>query len=196
MPEKHDVNCYINFALYAVLGRLAEADSLMREEGHRIRRVAAFLAGKRPVRRVPLYRGMLVDPSSPVARDARYTFVSWSEDRDVACWFAATDSVISEPLVAAKPHLRGVVLELAAPRSVIFHHSWAFEWPIASMAAMHPHMGYEGARQIEWSLRTQREVITAPIDLPPAVDVATIERPPTAELDRRLCPPWVVGAPS
>lgn len=192
--QRQDTNYYINFSLYAVLGRLAEADDLMEKHGAAIHRVAAFLARERPIRRVPLYRGMLVDREAQVRADSRYRFISWSEDRDVACWFAARDSIISEYVLESRPAVRGVILELAPTAGrVLFHYAWAEGW--ADLARRHPHMGDEGARQIAWSLRTQREVITAPLaELPAAVDVDDIERPPTAELDRRLAPPWIGGA--
>lgn len=193
MRNRDDINVYINFALYAVLGKLAEADDLLVKHGHAVRRVADYLSRTRPFSRAPLYRGLLVGDGA-VKADSRYKFLSWSEDRDVAVWFASTDSVISEHVLEHNPNVRGVLLELPVPRQVLFHHSWALGWE--RFAVVHPHMGPEGARQIAWSLRTQREVITAPIDLPPAIDVGSIERPTTAELDRRLAPPWIAGGAS
>lgn len=186
---RQDVNVYINFSLYAVLGMLAEADDMLMKYGSRIRRVAAYLTQQSPIQSVPLYRGMLVDRGAPVRLDERYRFVSWSEDRDVAVWFASRDSIVSEHVVKLKPTVRGVVLELTAPRTVLFHYSWAEGW--ADLAAMHPNMGPEGVRQIAWSLRTQREVITTPLEFPPAIDVDDIDHPPVAELDGRLAPPWI-----
>lgn len=187
--ERADANAYINFSLYAVLGRLAEADDLLERHGGAIHRVADYMAKRYPVERAPLYRGMLVE--GPVKADARYKFISWSEDRDVAFWFASRGSVVSEYVVDNRPSVRGVVLEL--PRSsgkVLVHHSWVKAW--AGLAMQHPHMGFDGARQIAWSLKTQQEVITAPIaELPPAVDVDTLNPPPAAELDRRFAPPWI-----
>lgn len=187
--NRDDGNAFINFSLYAVLGKMAEADDLMRRFGDGIKRVAAVLAARFPLRPSSLYRGMLVDPATPVTPDGRYTFVSWSEDRDVACWFASPESEISRPLAAHNPRLRGVVLELTRPERVLFHHSWAVGWE--RLAVAHPHMGDEGARQIGWSLRTQREVITAPLErFPVGVPVESVATTPVAELDVRLTPPW------
>lgn len=188
---KDDVNVYINFALYAVLGKLAEADDLIVRHGDSVRRAAAWLMQRKRFGARPLYRGMLID--GELRADARYKFISWSEDRDVASWFASKESAISDYVLAHRPTVRGVVLTLPRPERVLFHYSWAQGWE--RLAVLHPHMGPEGARQIAWSLRTQREVITEPLEiLPPAVDADAIEHPPIAELDRRLAPPWIGGA--
>lgn len=196
MPGMTDLDFYINFALHAILGRLAEADQIMRMGGDAVRRVADAIAEKCPVQPSPLYRGLLLDPSLPFAADPKLTFLSWSEDRDVALWFSCPRSAISEPLARMKPELRGYVAQLPAPQSrVLFHHDWARALGnLASFALIHPLMGQEGKRQIEWSLRTQREVITDPVaDLTPErvtdLDAAALE-----VLERRLSPPWVIDA--
>lgn len=187
--NRHDVNIYINFSLYAVLGRLAEADDLIGKHAGAIHRVADYMQRIEPIARCPLYRGMLVE--GEVKADPQYKFISWSEDRDVAMWFASRGTVISEYVLEHRPAVRGVVLEL--PKSsgkVLVHHKWMAGW--ARMAMEHPHMGLEGARQIEWSLKTQREVITAPLErLPYATPIETFKPPPAAELDRRFAPPWM-----
>ena len=84
------------------------------------------------------------------------------------------------------------------PRSrVLFHHTWAHALArtfgdLAAFALTHPFMGEEGRRQIEWSLRTQREVITDPVhDLTP-VRTKDLDGPALRALERRLSPPWVV----
>ncbi len=186
---REDGNAYINFVLYAVLGKMGEADEMMRSMSDRILRAAKEFAVRAPVARVPIYRGMLLDPDQPVSACPLRTFVSWSEDIDVACWFASTDSVISKPLAASNPRLRGVVVDLPSPRRLVFHHSWARGWD--KLARIHPHMGDEGARQIAWSLRTQREVITMPIALPMPAPVETKRSRSTVELDGAFAPPWI-----
>lgn len=194
MQTRQNINIYINFVLYAVLGDLARADDLLERHGAQVRSVAGFMAFRRPVQHAPVFRGMLVEPEQPVRPDSRYGFLSWSEDRDVACWFAERDSVISGHVLEHRPQVRGVVLSLPTARNVLFHHSWASEdW--AEMAALHPHMGIEGARQFAWSLRTQREVITDQlVELPHAVPVEDVPHAPLHELDARLAPPWLIGA--
>lgn len=163
---------YVNFTLHAILGKLAEADAIMRIAGDSIRAVADALAAKLPIVPLPIYRGMLLEPEQPFTADPKLTFLSWSEDRDVAMWFACPRSAVSEPLARLRPQLRGHIVELTAPRSrVLFHHAWdgAAFGKLAAFARQHPLMGEECARQIAWSLRTQREVITEPVaDLRPS----------------------------
>src|SRR5207244_11350511 len=156
--------------------------------------IAAEVGRQLPTAPTPLYRGILLDPAQPFRPDPKLTFLSWSEDRDVALWFACPRSVVSEPIMRQNPKLRGHVAEIAAPRSrVLFHYSWASVLDgLACFALVHPLMGAEGKRQIEWSLRTQREVITEPIgDLRPErvpdLDSAALEA-----LERRLSPPWII----
>ena len=190
-----DVNLYINFALHAVYGRLGEADTIMRFAGDAVRRIADDLAAEFPITPASIYRGIMLDPDEPFVADPKLTFLSWSEDRDVALWFACPRSVVSEPLAQKNPKLRSYVASEAAPRSrVLFHHSWASTLGgLACFALIHPLMREEGKRQIAWSLRTQREVITEPVtDLHPErvddLDPAALEA-----LERRLSPPWVIA---
>lgn len=190
-----DVDLYLNFALHAILGRLGEADTIMRLADARIRSVADRLAATRQVDPKPLYRGMLLDPDVPYATDPKLTFLSWSEDRDVALWFACPRSVVSEPLAATNPKLRGHLVELAAPRSrVLFHYSWEHAFGgLAPIALAHPLMGAEGRRQIEWSLRTQREVITAPVEDLRPTPVHDLDPEALEALEQRLSPPWIIA---
>lgn len=193
-----DLDFYLNFLLHAILGRLAEADALMSMAGDDIRTVADRLSTRHPIAPAPLYRGLLLVPDQPYAAEPKITFLSWSEDRNVALWFACPRSAVSEPLAKVKPNARGYLIELPAGQPsarVLFHHSWAAALGgLSALALAHPLMGAEGQRQIEWSLRTQREVITAPIDglrpeRAPDLDAAAL-----GALERRLSPPWIIAA--
>ena len=192
----NEVNVYINFALYTVLGKTAEADGMMRLYGEEIRAVAAVLAHDFPIARVPLYRGVLLDPAVPYAHDPRLTFMSWSEDQGVAEWFACSRSTVSSYVAEQSPHLRGYLLRRdAPPPRVLFHHTWAAVFRgLAPLALVHPHMGAEGARQIAWSLRTQREVITEPVDGLEPMPAAHLDARALTALERRLTPPHVAAA--
>jgi len=184
-----DVSLYLNFALYAILGSLREADALMRVEGTAIRSFAEHLTKERPFEPKALYRGMLLDPAQPFRTDHKLTFLSWSEDHSVAEWFACRHTVISEVVVQHFPAVRGHIITLPAPQRVLFHHSWGEG--LASLALIHPFMGEEGARQIAWSLKTQSEVITENIPgLEPKL-VADLDESTFARLEKRLTPPWL-----
>jgi hypothetical protein len=182
-----DRDVYINFALNAILGRLADADAIMSAFGESVRRAAGdFLLP----RWTPLYRGMMLDPETPL-RPWPIRFISWSEDRDVARWFASPRSSISGPLAESNPRLRGYLLSLSAPRArVLFHHAWVRPERFAALALLNPMMGMDAARQIEWSLRTQREVITEPFAELPSPEL--LEDTDLEDLERRLAPPWLV----
>jgi len=194
-----DLDLYLNFALHAILGRLSEADALMSIAGDEIRMVAARLAAHYPITSKPLYRGMLLDPDQSFTANPELTFLSWSEDRDVAVWFACPRSAVSEPLAATNPKLRGHLVELMGPpSSVLFHHAWTHALSVLAglptLALAHPLMGEEGARQIEWSLRTQCEIITAPVDGLSPSRTADLDAAALTALERRLSPPWVIEA--
>lgn len=190
-----DLDIYANFVLHAIYGRMGEADTIMQRAGDSVRHVADQLRAEHPIEPKALYRGMLLDPDAQLRVDPRYTFLSWSEDRDVARWFAWPNSVISQPLAASNAKLRGYVLTLEQPRSrVLFHYSWirrAFRMPFERLALFHPFMGAEGCRQIGWSLRTQSEVITEPLpELPSPEPIERVTGVPLAELDLQFTPPW------
>jgi hypothetical protein len=190
----NDLDLYVNFAIHAILGRLGQADQIMRIGGDSIRHVAAVLAARLPIALTPLHRGMLLDPETPFATDPKLTFLSWSEDRDVALWFACPRSVVSEPLMQQNPKLRGHVVSIPAARSrVLFHHTWAVALGgLAPIALLHPLMGEEGRRQIEWSLRTQQEIITEPVDDLRPERVDDLDAAALEALERRLSPPWII----
>jgi hypothetical protein len=187
-----DINIYINFALYAVLGKMGEADLIMRRHGEQVRHVARFLTKECPVPERAVYRGMLLDPERTYTLDPSFTFVSWSEDRDVAVWFADRHSSISEPFALAYPEARGYLAELPAPREILFHHSWAARAfnDLSALALQHPDMGANGARQIAWALRTQQEVITMPCEIEPK-PLPELPHAAFAAIARRLDPPWL-----
>jgi hypothetical protein len=194
-PDEY--NYYVNWAMKAVLGRLSEADALMREHGKPIRSMAKKLVKRFGVPKRPIYRGVVLDPGEAPggllpAND--YTFVSWSEDRDVACWFADRDSVISGFVRMIRPQISGWIAESwPDPKRVLFHWSWAPKFPaphgevtipLWKLSQLHPDMI---PAQVEWAMKSQREVILRqdgkPIKVRPFADMKC---PPTAELDGRL----------
>lgn len=189
-----DLQLYVNFAAHAILGKLGEADQIMRAYGDSVRRVADALEREYPAPWAPLYRGLMLDPATPFALDPKLTYLSWSEDHEVALWFACPRSAINLDLAAMKPDLRGYVAQLPAPQArVLFHHGWAEALGgLAWFALIHPLMGPSGKEQIEWSLKTQREVITEPVanlvpERAPDLDGDVLEA-----LEHRLSPPWVI----
>jgi hypothetical protein len=181
-PEVVDFNFYVNWLLYAVVGRLSAADAIMETDGASVRAVATYLASSRPAVTSTIYRGVLLhDDEVPFSQldhcdhflkaDQR-TFASWSEDKGVAQWFASRDSVMSQEVVKVRPLVRGWVARLACDPGVdmLWHWSWTKDGfglpggrllPLWAYARAHPdlrHVEY----QIRWNLETQREVILGP----------------------------------
>lgn len=199
VPNPHqnpsgDINYYISFVLYAVLGRMAEADTIMRKYGPAVRRVAKAM---KPKPSGPVYRGLLLEPPVPVQLppDPRLTFISWSEQLMVACWFADPKSIMSGYVMEMKPMMEGYIAsEPKPPAEVLFYYKWAKDFELAGrrvdlarLALMHPDMGKEGYSQIEWALNTQFEVITANVNRPLHVQPKhRFKCPNTGYLDRAL----------
>jgi hypothetical protein len=192
-----DINLYLNWVILAITGRMAEADMLLRSYKPSVYRVAAALHKTYPFAECPVYRGVILDPTEGLASTNALglTFVSWTEDRDVARWFGSPESYISEPFRERAPEARGYVLTMPRARGrVLWHHTWtqAFQIPLHVLAAMHPQIGPDIAPQLEWSLRTQREVVLEPLaELPAPEPIENVPGPGIAELDARLSPPWI-----
>lgn len=198
------MNLYMHWAMFAVLGKLREADELLRVEGGSIRAVAKVLRHHQPVEAKPLHRGMLMEGAEFFDPSERM-FASWSEDADVATWFADKRASINEYLAATYPNAKGFLLSLDGPPTnahgevgVLFHHGWDIAAELPGLAAKHPQIGEVGARQVEWALKTQKEVITEMLHPTAWPVLRSFE--PTAEnyaackaLDRRLTPPWIVA---
>lgn len=205
MPAPSSYNQYITWVLYAVLGRMAEADDVMNKHGSGIRAVARHLQKTRPPKVRMLYRGLLLEPEEVeegvIGQDPRLTFVSFSESRDVACWFADPESVMSGFVREHRPDVEGWVMEHKPKLSdILFHHRWN---PIAlpngkpflleRAATMHPHIA-DQADQFAWNLSTQQEVIIKPLRKGADVIAHSIaECPPTEDLDDQLTPPMFRG---
>jgi hypothetical protein len=192
-------SAYINWILYAIYGLMAEADAVACDHAGAITKIAATLRRRHPIPTRTLYRGVLLDGADTLRTEPNLSFLSWSEDPDVARWFGSPDSYISQPFRERYPQVRGFALRLARPTTpVLWHHSWrnAFGMPLERLALAHPLLGYEACRQIAWSLDTQAEVITAPMPIDELPHPEPVENLPGAalpELDRRLSPPWVAA---
>jgi len=183
---------YLNFVALAVVGRLYEADFFIREHKKDIKLWAELL--NRPMAE-ELYRGVLLDPSWLSCDDIEHaperTFLSFSEDLDVALWFARTDTTISKIVVAAYPEAQGYVIELPAQKAhVLFHYSWALdiEAPLIATAMAHPAVDLD---EFVWCLQTQKEVIVEPIERLGVKPIEDYASPSLETLEAKLCLPSV-----
>ena len=193
-------NGYVNWALYAILGRMGEADGIMEEYGPDIYDVARYFQRERPPTLHTLYRGVLVEPEGitdgMLSPEPRVTFVSFSEDKNIACWFADAKSFVSGFVRQQRPRVEGFVIEHKPKlEDILFHYSWGLTFPLPDgrkaplsiFAQMHPDIDLH---QFDWNLRVQKEVIVKPImHSLPVKPFAAWTCPTTKELDNRFVPP-------
>lgn len=187
---------YLNFVALAVVGRMSEADFLLREHGKAIRLWAEML--RIGLTTKALYRGVLLDPSwlsdgNVIEHQPERMFLSFSENRDVAIWFARTDTIISELVVTTHPEAHGYVIELPAGEAqVLFHHLWVpgadIEAPLLATAAAHPLVDFD---QFVWCLQTQEEVIVEPVERLVVKPIEDYASPSLEALDTKFCLPSV-----
>lgn len=203
-PPQQAFSYYINWALYAVVGNLAAADNMMkRKEGAGIRAVARYFQRTKRPRIRTLYRGLLLDPEQiedqAITQDPDVTFVSFSEDRDVACWFADPSSTMSSFVKMRRPRVEGWIMEYRPKlANILFHHSWnpiaipgMGELYLEQAAEMHPEI-VEVADQLAWNLQTQSEVIVRPLKAGTAVEAYELSDCPPG-LDERFTVPSMRG---
>lgn len=205
-PDPAEWNVYVTFVLYAVTGDMGPADELMRAHRGAVEKVARFLRRVRRPRLEAVYRGVILGPRE-VPADMRLsmegiyagnTFVSFSEDPAVACWFADPRSTMSQVVVAQRGRgAQGFVIEHQPKEDeVLFHHSWAERFPLPGtggvplwrLARMHPHLAH-AADQCEWNMRTQREVLLKPAKSYPMKSLDQAGCPPVEELEQRFTHP-------
>jgi len=207
----NDANIYVNWVIYAVLGKLQEADAILRQHGASVERVAASMRRHAPPPAKPLYRGVVLThaDAAPSALAPRPRVESWSfsEDIDCARWFACLDASISGAIVEAygRAALDGYLMTCEkAPAAVLFHHTWkripfgaglSIDVRAAAICAERAGAIPEtGACQFEWALRTQAEVITKPPQAPiPFAPVGVLN---ARVLEERYGPPripWIAG---
>ena len=133
--------------------------------------MAKWLMHRQPVRVGVLYRGVLVEPHQLdrhwLPHDEKLKFVSYSQELEVACWYADPASIISGDVVARRPAVRGYIIAGKGNRDrLLWHHDWlAVDLPdggqrlsLPGAAEVHPEID---AAQFTWNARTQSEVIEA-----------------------------------
>lgn len=122
---------YDLFVAVAIHGLAREADSLLSAHKAKIYQVARKYSMKLP-RRMTLYRGILLDLSNIEKADDNlvikehlpFEYISFTENPEVARWFASTDAYLSSYVVNQRPDVKGYVIKYeASPRDVIFHYS-------------------------------------------------------------------------
>ena len=200
----HDVNAYLTWLIAAIMGRLQEADGIASQHGASIYRVAAALqkSNRQPLRR--LYRGILLEPheikvGGVVDPQMGVQSVSFTEDRDVACYFGLPDTIMSGFVKQQRPLVEGYLAEHMPQRSEIL---WHYRWnpitvknrsiDVRTAARSHPLVA--DPFQFDFVFDTQKEVIVKPLIAPLSVTPIADTCPDPRELDRRFTPPHIYGA--
>ena len=199
-----EYNYYINWVLHVILGGLGEADGLMIQHGGPIRRMARKLRRNLGVPIRTLWRGLLLEPGEvpsdrmvpprPQTHSVRAQSVSWSEDKEVGCWFADRDSKMAMIIRMLRPTVTGWMMKITPQKQdVLWHWSWKDHFPaprgpgsidLTVLASMHPSID---VTSFNWALQTQKEVILLPLNRAVAVvPYDEAECPSTETLNRRL----------
>ena len=177
-----EINVYLTFVLHAIKGHLKQADGFISQPGNRqaIYSVARTMHELMPVDIKPIYRGLLIeknkmrrgpDGTPQIGRKQGYKFVSWSEDRDVACWFADPGSFMNAADMTGNIKGDGWMVEIT-PRAedILFHWTWGLNFPFNGrrltfnqLARMtrDPMLAFSDFDRI---LRDQKEVMLKPSD--------------------------------
>lgn len=229
--EHDEVNCWISFVLYAVTGRMQQADAIMRLYGDKVRAQAKRQRKLMPIPKKPLYRGIVLENDRPISNNeaifddgellvvakppdpgprvigddgrvdhalAGMHFVSHTEDRSCAQWFAAPHSAVSAFAYRLHPNLRGYVLSLPEPPSlVLWHHSWTtartptVHISLEDCALQHVEIA-PYASQFSWNMKTQKEVILEPSSK--RLEIEPLEYVDVNFLNEKFCPPQFLEA--
>tara|TARA_R110002167_G_scaffold335363_1_gene542658 strand:+ start:40 stop:714 length:675 start_codon:yes stop_codon:yes gene_type:complete len=213
--KRKDFNLYLNWLPYALLGKLAEADSVLENNKASILRAARWfnqahardirLKGGAPQPPPTVWRGVLLDPSINPADELlprpMQTFESWTEERDVATWFALKDSVMNKQLLEANPTHEGYLAKCNPENDEIL---WRHNWKATLEHHMEKHCtpqtntiekiiaylakdGEEARQHIAqaiWTQLTQQEVILLPkLTVGSYFPIDSLPHLTTAELD-------------
>lgn len=179
-PPQHHIDVYKRFVVAAILGQIGFADTLIQQFRSEIYSVATYVQhiDPQPIKR--LYRGLLIEPSNvrgnkPIQSE-QGEFASFTENRDLACWFALPDTWIAETLAQGRPNVVGWISEhMPQSTEIIFHYEqtkMVNDLPGPSLVdfarmlanSLDPvRTATEGPdwamAQIGWNLNTQEEVI-------------------------------------
>ena len=68
--EHDELNCWISFVLYAVTGKMREADAVMKEHGDLVRAQARRQRKLSPIKERPLYRGIVLQNGCAISNNS------------------------------------------------------------------------------------------------------------------------------
>lgn len=200
------INIYLSWVVPAIMGMLQQADTLAHHYPGEIEAVAASLRARnrQPLR--TLYRGVLLEPHEAAGgviytRPGGEMSVSFSESRDVACYFGLPETIVSGEVVRMRSNVEGYLIDTVPKRAdILWHYKWnpvvynGMTVDIRQAARMHPMTAHDPS-QFDFNLATQKEVVLKPFPahvpflLTPIGDTC----PDADSLNARFTPPHFQG---
>jgi hypothetical protein len=125
------VKIYWDFIFKALSG--LNPDSYYIQNSKKINFIASLLRDKFPKEIKPLYRGILLFPNevhdNKVKHQREITYVSFSEDKNVAVAFADTQNSISSFVAQLYPTKKGYLITKNTYNQnlMLFHYEWLFD---------------------------------------------------------------------
>lgn len=125
------IKIYWNFIFNALSGR--NPDDYYRQNSQEIDFVASILRKKFPKVNKPLYRGILLFPDEvndgKIKHQSEITYVSFSEDKNIAVAFADTQNPISAYVAQQYPSKKGFLITKNTYNQILmlFHYEWLFD---------------------------------------------------------------------
>ena len=130
---------YGNFAMNALAGH--NPDDYYRQYQTDIDYIANLLRTKYgPQSGGTIYRGILLDPAEVhggvIPAIPEITYVSFTEDKDIALAFGDMDNPMAGCVRSRYPHYQGYLIQQTYnPADMLFHHSWAKILPVHMFGA-------------------------------------------------------------
>lgn len=170
---------YDLFVVLAIQGHMADADNILRSYKEKIYQVARKYSMKLP-KQMTVYRGILLksddiiqkDSSSVIKEKWPVEYISFTENPEVARWFACKDAYLSDFVRMKHPSIEGFVIKYdVTPKDIIFHYSFfnlymqKFVSDPRFVVANFLNNGIEpNFNQFLHNIKTQSEVMIKPTD--------------------------------
>jgi hypothetical protein len=155
---------YIEFVWEAIFGTNPDRlNSFYLKNKNAILNSASLMRDKFPIENTIYYRGVILNPNKILGRSLEPVsdvhFISFTEDRKVAEYFADKNSEVSRDMARNIPNATGYLIEHQAELSeILFHHSWTPHLGLHTQALLHSRslaFGRDAVNLIE----SQKEVI-------------------------------------
>lgn len=174
MGKVNKEKLYKFWAVCAVQGYIDLADRVLEQYKNEIYSVASALQRNLPPNSKKLYRGIILNPnnrdaSGMLVSKVNAGFISFSENLDVAAWFASADSHMAEMLLLNVPNGEGFIIKYEPKRSeILFHYKWyhllRIKNELSGIESSLIQMGLEpDLSQFIHNVTSQEEVILKPV---------------------------------